>query len=74
MNRDQVRLVVRVILIALTRITKQTRTQADDMMASILQANEDRVVDAVMDLMGSPNQPPTEEQVVEALKRVGIHV
>lgn len=74
MERDNVKLVVRTTLILLTRIAKRTRTQADDLMASILQANEERLVDAVLKLLSRPDQPPTEQQVVEALVNVGIKV
>lgn len=74
MDRDDVKKVVGVTLLTLTRITKRTRTQADDLMASILQANESRLVDAIVKLLESPDQPPTEEQVVAALKSVGMHM
>jgi hypothetical protein len=74
MDRESVRVVVRTTLILLARLAQRTRTQADDLMASMLQANEDRLVDAVMHLMSSSNAPPTEEQIVEALKSVGIKV
>ena len=74
MDRDEVRVVVRVTLAVLGRIARRTRTQADDLMASILQANEERLVDAVMVLLAHPDDRPTEEQVAAALKSVGIQV
>lgn len=74
MDREQVRMAVRVIMLVLTRICRRTRTQADDLMASILQANEGRIVDAVTKLLDEPNQPPTDEQVVEALRSIGMDV
>jgi hypothetical protein len=74
MDRESVRLVVRTTLILMARLAKRTRTQADDLMTSILQVNEDRLVDAVMQLVHSADQPPTDEQVVQALERVGIKV
>ena len=74
MDRESVRLVVRTTLVLLTRISARTRTAADDLMASILQMNEDRLVDAVLKLLAESNQPPTEQQIVEALKSVGIKV
>ena len=74
MDRESVRTVVRATFILLAQISKKTRTPADDLMTSILRANEDRLVEAVMNLLDSPRQPPTEEQVVEALKSVGIEV
>jgi hypothetical protein len=74
MDRESVRLVVRTTLVLLTRIARRTRSQADDLMAGILQVNEDRLVETVLKLAVSPSQPPTEQQVVEALKAVGISV
>jgi len=74
MNREGVQVVVRATVILLARLAKHTRTQADDLLASMLQANEDRLVDAVLTLLSSTDQPPTEQQVVEALASVGIKV
>jgi hypothetical protein len=74
MDRDSVRTVVKATIILMTRLARRTTTQADDLMASILGTNEDRLVDAVVHLLAQPTQPPTEEQVVDALKRVGIRV
>jgi hypothetical protein len=74
MDRESVRVVVRTTLILLARLAQRTRTSADDLMASMLEANEDRIVDAVIKLMSISSAPPTEEQIVEALKSVGIKV
>lgn len=74
MDRESVKVVVRTTLILLTRLARRTRTQADDLMASLLQANEERLVDAVLKLLSSPDRPPTEEQVAEALAAVGIRL
>ena len=71
---NSVRAVVRTTLLILARISRQTRTPADDLMTAILQANEERIVDAVLLLQASPNQPPTEQQVVEAIESVGIRL
>ncbi len=74
MDRESVRTVVRVTLMALDPIVKRTRTQADDLMASILQANQERIVDAVVLILQQSDQPPTQEQVLAALQSVGIKV
>ncbi len=74
MELESVRVVVRTTLILLKRFAKSTRTPADDLLASMLQANEDRLADAVIKLLGNADQPPTEQQVVEALASVGIKV
>lgn len=74
MDRESVRLVVRTTVLLLGRISKRTRTVADDLMASILQVNEDRLVDAVFQLSAGTNQPPSDEQIVAALQAVGIKV
>jgi hypothetical protein len=55
-------------------LAKLTRAQGGDLMAWILQVNEGRLVDAVMQLVSSADEPPTEGQVVQALERVGIKV
>jgi hypothetical protein len=72
MGRDEVQTVVRATVALMARIARRTRTQADDMMASLLQANENRLVDAVQDLLANSAQPPTDEQISAALQRVGI--
>ncbi len=75
MDRDSVKTVVRATLMLMTRIAKRTRTQADDLLTAILQANEERLVDALVVLLSdSGGGVPTEEQVVQALERVGIQV
>jgi hypothetical protein len=74
MEREQVRTVVRTTLLVQARLSRRTRTLADDLMTSILQANEERIVDAVLKLLASPEQPPTEQQVVEAIEAVGIRL
>ena len=74
MDRDEIRTAVRVTLAVLTRIARKTRTPADDLMVGILQANEERIVDAVVRLTTRPGDSPTEEQIAEALKSVGIQM
>jgi hypothetical protein len=74
MDRESVKIVVRATLMVMARIAKRTRTQADDLLSSILQTNEERIVDAVMALSSHPDQPPTDDQVVKALEQVGIKV
>jgi hypothetical protein len=73
-NRDDVKKVVRATLALLSRMAKRTRTPADDLMAAMLQANEERLVDAVVDLLAQTGERPTDEQVVQALEKVGIRV
>ena len=75
MDRDNVKTVVRATLTLTARIAKRTRTQADDLLTSILQANEERLVDALVVLLSdSGGGEPTDEQVVKALEHVGIQV
>jgi hypothetical protein len=74
MERENVQVVVRTTLTLMARLAKRTRTQADDLMVAMLQANEDRLVEAVLKLPSSPDRPPTEEQIAEALAAVGIRV
>lgn len=75
MDRDSVKTVVRATLMLTARIAKRTRTQADDLLTSILQANEERLVDAVLVLLADHGGlPATEERVVQALESVGIRV
>lgn len=74
MDLETVRTAVRATLILLARLAKQTRTPADDMLASMLQANETRLVDAVAKLVDNPEPSPSEQQIVEALQSVGIRV
>jgi hypothetical protein len=72
MSQDAARTAVRATLVVLDRLARRTRTPADNLMAQMLRANEDRLVEVVATLMASPTQPPTEEEVGAALKRVGI--
>lgn len=74
MDREAVRGVVRATLAVLERLTRRTRTPADDLMAQILRANEERLVDAVLALSADPTRSPSDEEVAEVLKRVGISV
>jgi hypothetical protein len=73
-DRNSVRTIVRVTIAALARIAAQTRTPVDDLMASILRANEDRIVEAVVTLASAGGDVPTEAQIAEALEGVGIRV
>lgn len=72
MNRDNVKIVVHSTLLMVLQIARRTRTQADDLLAQMLQANEERLVDAVIKLLAEPERTPTEVEVIEALKGVGI--
>ena len=72
MEREQVRQVVRTTLLLVERLSRRTRTQADDLMAGLLRANEDRLVDAVLALLAAGDDPPTDAQVVAALAQVGL--
>jgi hypothetical protein len=73
-QRDEVAIAVRATLVAMGRIARKTRTPVDDMMVSILQANERRLVDAVRKLTASPGDDPSDEEITEAFKSVGIQV
>lgn len=73
MERETVKNVVRLMLRVVARIARRTRTPADDLMTSILQNNEPRLVDAVLAL--AAKQPPlSDEDVSKALEQVGIKV
>ena len=74
MDRDSVKTVVRTALVVITRLARRTRTQADDLMVAVLRANEDRLTEAVWQLLKNPTQPPSDEQVAAALADVGIRV
>ena len=74
MQRDEVRAAVLATLAVLARVAERTRTQADDLMVSILRANKDRLAEAVLALLEDPALPVTEERVAEALASVGIRV
>lgn len=73
-DQNSVRTVFRVTMAALARIAKRTQTPADDLMAAILRANEDRIVEAVLTLVSAGGDAPTETQISEALEGVGIRV
>ena len=68
------RAAVRTTLAVLARLARRTRTPADDLLAQMLRANEDRIVAAVTDLLAQPGQPPSDDDISAALKRVGIDV
>ena len=74
MDRESVKLAVRTTLMIMGLMAKRTKTYADDLMTSILQRHEERIVDVVMALASSPDQPITEAQVAKALESVGIKV
>jgi len=73
MTREEVQTTVRTTLIALARIAQRTRTPVDDVMVQILRSNEARLVEAVVAVLGSSKQPPSEDAIVQALEKVGIH-
>jgi hypothetical protein len=68
------RAAVRTTIAVLARLARRTRTPADDLLAQMLRANEDRIVAAVTDLLAQPGQPPSDDDIAAALKRVGIDV
>jgi hypothetical protein len=70
-NREDVRRVVNIVLLALGRIAVTTRTPADDLMVGILKGNEAKLVDAVVAVLQQEGSP-TEARVAEALRGVGI--
>lgn len=72
MEREQVRQIVRTTLLLVGQLSRRTRTQADDLMAGLLRANEDRLTDAVLALLAAGDGPPTDDQVSDALRRVGL--
>lgn len=74
MDLDNVRMTVRTVLLVQARIARRTRTPVDDLMTSILQANEERIAEAVLKLLREPTQPPTDQQVAEAIESVGIRL
>lgn len=74
MNRDEVKKVVHTTLAVFARIARRTRTQADDLLTAMLQANEDRLVDAVVALLADTNAPLTDDLITKALEQVGIRV
>lgn len=72
MEPEDVKAVVRATLLVMARIAKRTRSQADDLLAELLKANEARITEAVASLCRESCETPTEEQVRQALERVGI--
>jgi hypothetical protein len=72
MDPEAARTAVRATLAVLDRLTRRTRTQADDLMAQVLRANADRIAAAVAELLAAPRQPPTDDDITAALKRVGL--
>ena len=70
-NREDVRRVVNVVLLALGKIAQSTGTPADDLMVGILKGNEAKLVDAVVRVLES-DAPATEASVAEALRGAGI--
>jgi hypothetical protein len=73
MDREAAHQIVRLMLRVIARIARKTRTPADDLMTSILQSNEQRLVDVVVAL-GQRDQPVTEDDIARALEQVGIKV
>ena len=74
MDPNAARAAVRTTLAVMARLSRRTRTPADDLLAQMLRANEDRLVTAVADLLAQSQQPPSDDDVAAALKRVGIDV
>ena len=72
MDPNAARTAVRTTLAVLGRLARRTRTPADDLLAQMLRANEDRLVEAVADLLAQVDQPPGDDDIAAALKRVGI--
>jgi hypothetical protein len=73
MDREVVTKVVRLMLRVVARIARRTRTPADDLMTSILQTNEQRLVDVVAAL-ALCQEPLSDEDITRALEQVGIKV
>jgi len=74
MDQTDARTAVRATLAVMARIARRTRTPADDMLTQMLRANEDRLVEAVADLLAQKGQPPSDDDIAAALNRVGITV
>jgi hypothetical protein len=74
MDQTAVRTAVRATFAVMARIARRTRTPADDLLTQMLRANEDRLVEAVADLVAQQGQPPSDDDVAAALDRVGITV
>jgi hypothetical protein len=73
-DRNEVKKVVRATLAIMAGVAKKTRTPVDDVFVSLMQSDEDRLVDAVMALVAETAEKPTPEQVAAALAKVGIRV
>jgi hypothetical protein len=71
---EDVRTVVQATLVLARLVAGRTRTPADDLFVTILRSSEDRLVEAVLDLMGDADQPPSDERAAAALAAVGIRV
>lgn len=72
MTEDEARVAVRTTFAVLTRLAATTRTQADDLLLQMLQANETKLTRAVQELANDPVQPPPAERITAALAHVGI--
>jgi hypothetical protein len=73
MNRAAIRTVVRTTTAVMDRLAQSTQLPADDLMVQLLRANEERIVTVVAALLAMPKQKkPTDEDIVAALKEVGI--
>jgi hypothetical protein len=72
-DRQEIGTVVSIMLRALGQIAKTTRTPADDLLLAIVRANETRLAEAVS-LLKEAGEPVTDQQIVEALKKVGIRI
>lgn len=72
MTEEEARIAVRTTFEVLAHLVAKTRTQTDDLLLQMLQANETRLVTAVYSLANDPVQPPKGERVSAALAQVGI--
>ena len=72
MTEEEARIAIRTTFSVLARVAAKTRTQADDLMLQMLQANETKLVSAVHSLANDSVQPPSAERVSAALAQVGI--
>ncbi len=74
MERREIECVVEAVMIALERITQKTRTPTDDLMVAFLRSSQKRFVEAIASLPLNAEQGPSEDEIVAALKNVGIKV
>lgn len=74
MSAEEVTRVLRATLAVMARLADQTRTQADNLIVSILKANEKKLADVILTLVQDPEQPPSAEKVRTALAAAGIRV